>query len=188
MKKFMLYTTLLLAGHGFAGAKELLDADGVDMLTADTIYNVVNLHPDEANDRLYAVNYQLPGLLPRCTEMKAKKLSRKKFIFEVPSRGKTYTYIYHKAAAEDFRDHLKLYFATSCDTAKVKQLSKKDQEGIKIGRALLGMSREGVLLAMGRPPKHVNPVLDTYEWMYWRNKFARTAITFNDKGIVTGIR
>lgn len=188
MKKLLIATALLLGTHGFVGAKELLDANGVDMLTAEKVYNIVNLHPDEQNSRLYAVNYQLPSLLPRCTEINAKKLSRKKFIFEVPSRGKTYTYIYHKAAAEDFSEHLKLYFATTCDTSIVNSMSKKDQEGIKLGRALIGMTREGVLLAMGRPPKHVNPVLDVYEWMYWRNKFARTAITFNDKGIVTGIR
>jgi hypothetical protein len=188
MKKTLLLTLLLISSYSLAKSKEVLDANGVDMLTADKVYTIVNLHPDEQNSRLYTVNYQLPSLLPRCTEIKVKKFSRKKFIFEVPTRGKTYTYIYHKAAAEDLKDHLKLYFGTSCDEAKVKRMSKKDQEGIKIGRPILGMTREGVLLAMGRPPKHVNPILDTYEWMYWKNKFARTAVTFNDQGIVTGIR
>ena len=188
MKKLLVLTLLLVSSYSLAKSKQVLDANGVDIMTAEKVYTCVNLHPDEQNSRLHAVNYQLPALLPRCTEINVKKLSRKKFIFEVPTRGKTYTYYYHKAAAEDFRDHLKLYFGTTCDESIVKSMSKKDQEGIKIGRALLGMTREGVLLAMGRPPKHVNPVLDTFEWMYWRNKFARTAITFNDKGIVTGIR
>lgn len=188
MKKILLISLMLISSYGFAKSKEVLDANGVDMLTAEKVYTLVNLHPDEQNSRLYTVNYQLPSLLPRCTEIKVNKLSRKKFIFEVPSRGKTYTYIYHKAAVDKLDENIKLYFGTTCDKNVVSRMSKKDQDGIKMGRPLLGMTREGILLAMGRPPKHVNPVLDVSEWMYWRNKFARTAITFNDKGIVTGIR
>lgn len=188
MKSLFISIIIFMSSYGFAAKKEALDANGIDMMKAEKVYITTNLHPDEANSRLYAVNYQLPGLLPRCTEINVKKLSRKKFIFEVPSRGKTYTYINHKAAAEPFNEHLKLYFGTTCDSNKVKRMSKKDQEGIKAGRPLLGMTRDGILLAMGRPPKHVNPMLDVSEWVYWRNKWARTAITFNEKGIVTGIR
>ncbi|WP_317930841.1 hypothetical protein [Halioxenophilus sp. WMMB6] len=170
-------------------AASLLDDKGVDMLKADKVYLLSNLHPDEQNSRLYAVNYQLPALLPMCTEVVITKFNRKKMIFSVPSRGnREYTYLYHKAAAEPFEDHLKLFFGSSCDDSKVAKMSKKDQEGIKQGRPIVGMTKAGILLAMGHPPKHVNPTLDSTEWMYWRNKFARTAITFDDKGIVVGIR
>jgi len=70
----------------------------------------------------------------------------------------------------------------------MKSLSKIDQEGIASGRAQADMTREGVLFAMGRPPFHANPSLDAPEWLYWRNRFVRTAVQFDEKGIVINIR
>lgn len=187
--KHLLALLLIVTSYQVFAGSELIDENGVDLMSAPKVYTLVNLHPDEQNSRLYAVNYQLPAMLPLCTEVKLEKFGRKKLIFTIPSRGnREYTYLYHKAAAEPFDKHLLLFFGTECNTNKVKKLSKKDQEGVKRGEALAGMTRQGVLYAMGRPPKHVNPTLDTMEWMYWRNKFARKAVMFNEKGIVTGTR
>jgi outer membrane protein assembly factor BamE (lipoprotein component of BamABCDE complex) len=67
-------------------------------------------------------------------------------------------------------------------------LSKIDQDGIAAGRAQVGMTRQGVLYAMGRPPFHANPSLDSSEWMYWRNRFGKTAVQFDESGKVTNVR
>lgn len=190
MKRTILFLlfTLSLSIQAYAKGPDLVDKNGVDLLKADKVYTLVNLHPDEQNSRLYATNYQLDGLLPLCTEIKIQKLTKKALVFDVPSRSRTYTYLYHKSAIDPLNEHLKLFFGASCDASKVNKMSKKDQEGIKLGRALPGMTRDGVLLAMGYPPKHVNPVLDVSEWMYWRNKFVKTAVTFDEKGKVSGTR
>ena len=192
MKKTILFALMIfcLSINTYAKKPGLVDENGVDLFKAEKVFTLVNLHPDEQNSRLYATNYQLPALIPLCTEVKLQKLTRKALIFEVPSRSKTYTYLNHKSAVVPFNEHLQLFFGASCDAvkAKMKKMGKKDKEGIKLGRAMEGMTRDGVLLAMGRPPMHVNPVLDVSEWMYWRNKFGRTAVMFDDKGKVTGTR
>ena len=188
MKQLIAFLLVAVSVSAHAG-RTIIDENGVDLMKAQKVYTLVNLHPDEQNSRLYAVNYQLPGLIPLCTEVKLEKLGRKKLVFTVPDRGfREYTYYYHKAAAEPFDKHLTLFFGTTCNKNKVAQLSKKDQEGISKGVALPGMTKQGVLYAMGRPPKHVNPTLDTLEWMYWRNKFGRRAVMFDANGIVTGTR
>jgi hypothetical protein len=50
------------------------------------------------------------------------------------------------------------------------------------------MSKEGILFAMGRPPQHANPTLDSSSWLYWQNRFGKTAIEFDGKGKVSSIR
>ncbi len=177
----------VISTTAYAGSN-LMDDAGVDLFNAPKVYTLVNLHPDEQNSRMYAVNYQLPNLLPLCSEVKLNKLNRKKLEFLVVETGKSYTYLYHKAAAEPFEKHLLLFFGTQCNKKAVAKLSKKDREGIKIGRAMIGMTKKGVLYAMGNPPRHVNPSLEAREWIYWRNRFKRTAISFDNKGKVTGIK
>lgn len=190
MKKILVLSLLLaLPSVAMAKKKILVDEHGVNLLEADKVYTSVTLHPDNERGLLYTVNYQLPAILPRCTQVDITKLGRKKMRFRLTESNREYTFVYHKKSTPmPLNEYLGDFFTSKCSDAEVKKLSKIDQEGIAKGRALVGMTKEGVLLAMGRPPHHVNPTLDHFEWMYWRNRFARTAVTFDDKGLVSGIR
>lgn len=190
MKK-LLVMVLILVLPSMALAKKgvIVDEYGVNLLEAEKVYTSVVLHPDNVKALLYSVNYQLPAIMPRCSEVEITDLSKKKMRFRLVETGREYTFAYHKRSTPmPFSEYLSDFFVSKCSDAKVKKLSKKDQEGVGLGRALVGMTKEGVLLAMGRPPHHVTPSLDQLEWMYWRNKFARTAVTFDSKGVVTGVR
>lgn len=180
---------LLLSQFSMAGKKSLLDKDGVELFKSDKVYTLVNLHPDEARGLLYSTNYQLPSLLPRCTKVELKKISKKGLVFFVPDRGREYTYKYvPKHSIDSIQIHLRDFFGSKCNPNDVKKMSKADQEGIKQGMPVMGMTKKGVLMAMGRPPKHVNPTLDSDTWTYWRNKLARRVVTFDSKGKVTHIQ
>jgi hypothetical protein len=148
---------------------------------------LVNLHPDEVRGRLYAVNYQQPGLLPMCSEVKIDDIGRKRIKFTVKETGKQYSYDYHKSAVDPFPEHLKLYFGERCDMAKVKSFSKEEREAIKEGRARVGMSKDAVIFAMGYPPKHKTPSLEGNSWRYWMNRWNTKLIEFDDKGKVNKI-
>lgn len=154
-----------------------------------TMVTKVNLHPDQKRKVLYALNYQLPSLIPMCSTVKIEDISKKEieFVFE----GKTYTYVWDKhtkKAGQSLEENFKQYFGTSCDKAKVASLSQADQNGIKSGKPMVGMTKDGILFTMGRPPIHATPSLDSNTWMYWSNKWTRRAIDFDDKGVVTQIR
>jgi hypothetical protein len=159
-----------------------------DLVGKDGVVTLVNLHPDEARSKLYSANYLQPGLIPVCSEVKLVSYNPKALTVTVPSRNKTYTYEFHRAATEGFDAHLLKVFGTRCPKKTIEGLSKVDQEGIKAGRAVLGMSREGVIYAIGYPPASQTPVLDGPTWKYWKNRFDIQLIHFDDKGKVMQVK
>lgn len=168
--------------------KELRDETGANLLRSTRVYTLVNLHPDEERAKLSAVNYQQPGLIPMCSEVKLLELSTKRLKFRVIESNKDYYYFNHKAAAEPFERHLLHFFGRNCDLSEVHSLSEVDQEGIRLGEASPGMSKQGIIYALGYPPKHVNPNLENGKWMYWKNRFNRFIVVFDETGVVTEIR
>jgi hypothetical protein len=68
------------------------------------------------------------------------------------------------------------------------QLSPVDRKGIQMGTALEGMTRQGVIYAMGYPPPHRTPSLDSERWIDWRNRFNTFAVVFDPSGLVMGIQ
>ncbi len=151
-------------------------------------FTLVNLHPDNERSLLFAVNYQQPGLIPVCSEVEYLRLRRKSFHFRVASTDREYEYAYHKAAAEAFVDHLERFFGPSCPREELDALSELDRRGVREGRAIRGMSRRAVILAMGHPPRHVNPDANAPTLLYWRNRFNRLEILFGPDDRVAEIR
>ena len=166
----------------------LLSQAGDDLSSLAHVYTLTNLHPDEKNHRLYSVNYLQPGLIPVCSEIEVVDQGRKKFVFRVKATGRTYSYLDHKQSAEPFEDHLRRFFGTACDQNRIDSLGQKDKNGILTGTVSRGMTKQGVIFALGHPPRLENPdPMKSLRWKYWVNRFDTKAIEFNDKGIVTTI-
>ena len=66
-------------------------------------------------------------------------------------------------------------------------LSEKDQEGIKAGQALVGMTKGGVKIALGYPAMHKTPSTDLNKWVYWKRTIRTITVTFKD-GKVAAIK
>ena len=179
MKVRLVSLLLIAVSAASAGAANIKEGDKLQTLSV--------LHPDK--QEIHAMNYQLPERIPVCSEITVKKVSKSAMSFEYFGRDYEFVLDRHtKGADVTLQQAAQVYFGPKCDEAKMKSLSAIDQDGIAKGKAQAGMTREGVLLAMGRPPFHVNPSLDVPEWMYWRNRFVRTAVQFDDKGIVVNVR
>jgi hypothetical protein len=157
------------------------------LIGAPEVYTLVNLHPDEGRRRLYSVNYQQSGMLPRCTRVAIKSVNKKEMKFRLADSDREYTWLFHDSLRDSIERHLDKYFGRTCDADKPKRLSKLDQEGIAEGRALVGMSREGVILAIGYPPEHATPNMDANGWKYWKNKFGTMLVEF-ENGKVSRIK
>ena len=190
-----------LNGTGLSAGKTILFATVIGLLAmtaqamepedmvGQDVYLLTNLHPDEENARLYSTNYQLPGRLKVCTKVRITKLSKKKMKFELVDSPREYEYLLHKKSTpEGFSENIKKYFGPECPQAEIDGMSDIDKQGIKKARGLVGMTKRGIIIAMGYPPAHVTHDLDYEEWMYWMNKFSRDAIEFDDNGIVTNVR
>ena len=164
-------------------------ASAADIKAGDKLQTLSNLHPDSARREIQTINYQLPSRIPVCSDVTVKKISKGAMVFVYNDAEYEFVLDKHtKGADVSLQQAAQAFFGPKCDEAKLKALSKVDQDGIAAGRAQVGMTRDGVLFAMGRPPFHANPSLEVSEWMYWRNRFGRTAVQFDADGKVSNVR
>jgi hypothetical protein len=168
-------------------ARVLVASADVDypLVGASGVYTLVNLHPDEQRHRLYSVNYQQSGLIPRCSKVKIESVSTKKMTFRLLDADREYDYIFHDSLRDPIPKHLDKVFGKKCDPT-LGGMSEADRRGIRAGSVLPDMTKRGVTLAIGYPPEHATPSLDSDIWTYWKNRFTKMTVSFTN-GKVTGI-
>jgi hypothetical protein len=79
-------------------------------------------------------------------------------------------------------------YITSPNRVSLSNLSRIDQKGIANGKAYVGMSKDGVRMALGYPALHKTPSLKDNTWTYWRNRFATISVEFDAGGKVKRVR
>ena len=190
---YVLFAFLLLTG--VAGAAPLpRDAFPLRGMAGHYYFLGNNLHTDQTNGKVSSVNYQLRGdMIPWGTEVRIVRVAKKYLVFEDVAKRRQYRYgFYWKTrTAVPLKEHVERVFVKSIDELKkqVDGMSELDKDGIYEGRVKLGMSREGVLVAIGYPPEFANPeeLLTDREWMYWINRFERVVVGFGRNGQVNRI-
>ncbi len=171
---------------GCSSTMDVINQDNVDLVnTNQPIYTQVNLHPDAARKKLYTLNYLQEGFIPRCTKVDIVEANKKVMTFKVADTGLQYQYVWHKATG-DFQSGIVRDFGTSCP--KLSGLNATDKKGIQEGRVYKGMTKAGVLNAIGYPPAHVTPSTDMNTWVYWKNRFNKMNVLFNSQGLVENIQ
>lgn len=125
--------------------------------------------------------------------MKITFIGRNYLTFSDLETKQEYRYVFHGRTikAKKLKFHLGHVFVKDLGQVKARYavLSEKDKDGIYEGVVKLGMSKAGILMALGYPPEYViaNP-LKAKEWIYWRNRIQKTYITFNRQGRVAHIK
>jgi hypothetical protein len=172
-----------------------------NLLGRSDVVALTNLHPDPERNWLSAANYQQFGLIPVCSQVSLLELSsghlevgyqprnrpsrdRERLHFREEATRKTHEYFNRSDTGEPFQDHLARYFGDACPAA-LQTLSEIDRRGVSLGKPLVGMSKQGVIFAMGYPPLEATPSLDSKRWIYWLSRFDVEAVEFDDTGHVT---
>ncbi len=156
-------------------------------------YLACNLHADPSNNRLYSVNYQVPGnLLKWGTPVQILTASRKEIVFRNLDNNLKYHYYIHKRTLRvtSLHKHFNRVFTKNIQQlkAKVASLSSVDKQGIEEGRVLIGMSKQGVIIAIGYPPEFATPnPMHSNRWHYWYNRWSQFFVTFGKNGKVIDI-
>ncbi len=76
---------------------------------------------------------------------------------------------------------------TSPTPVAYDDLGEVDRQGIEAGKALVGMSKEGVKIALGYPARHRTPSLEDNRWTYWRGRHDTYVVEFDADGKVARI-
>lgn len=139
------------------------------------------LHPDTKAARLYSINYQQGGIIPICTPVHVVALDDAQMTFTVGAV--TYTYLFRSEfMVEGISVHLGRYFGDTCDRGDA--LPQVDRDGIAAGRVAPGMSKAGVIKAIGYPPPHSTGDLASPQWRYWKNRFDTFIVHFEGDTVV----
>ena len=157
-------------------------------------YNKYNIHAqtkDGVKAKASYANYTNPGeghvILPPGTELTITDKSRKSFTFTYDAGQKKVKYEFHQSrmgmSLDEYLDKI-----TAKQPPSLDELSKLDRQGVAEGRALVGMSREGVMTALGYPATHRTPSLEASTWIFWKNRFSTLAVEFDDAGKVKDVR
>jgi hypothetical protein len=141
------------------------------------VVTLVALHPNERRPELWTMNYQQDGFLPICTPVVIESVTAREMQFSVPSLSVRFHYRVDSSLREPFTAHLDRVFGTRCPP-ELEQLSAIDRDGIGRGIAQVGMTRQGVLFALGLPPADATPSLDMPVWRYWRTRHAALEVRF----------
>ncbi len=150
------------------------------------LYTLVNIHAPARGNRLSSVNYQGELLIPICTPVTFSRVTDREALFTLVTTGQPYRYVFHRRSLrEPINQHLARYFGTACPD--ISGLSPEDQSGVRDGRVYQGMTKQGVILAIGYPPQHRTPSLDGDVWRYWRTRMGTFEVYFQN-GFVAGIR
>lgn len=178
-------------------------AEGTSALAgAEMRYLKNNIHyqgrPDRGGRMVYRAsyaNYVDPGagheILPVNTKVDISVTSRsfrgRGLLIVDPESGRQIHFEYNE---RNMRIPMVEYIDLISSPKKVStgNLSAKDKKGIKDGKAYIGMTKDGIRMALGYPAAHRTPSLDNTEWVFWIDRFRTMLVQFSSSGIVIGIR
>ncbi|MEM9067251.1 MAG: hypothetical protein AAGE52_02055, partial [Myxococcota bacterium] len=148
---------LLLVVLGCGGGSYVVE-------TPDNLVLQTNLRADARGIMSSVQRWSATRVVPVCTPVRILRVSRREIRFE-DQAGNRYRYILHRSTRLPVEEHINRYFGQGCPNTQ--QMSAVDQQGIQTGQALPGMTKTGVVLALGYPPEHRTPTLDGPVWTYW---------------------
>jgi hypothetical protein len=68
--------------------------------------------------------------------------------------------------------------------AKIATWPAGVREAVRLGKVMLGMTKEQVIVSLGYPPLHQTPSLDAPQWKFWLTRVGTFLVVWDDKGRV----
>jgi len=154
--------------------------------------------PEKSGDKLYTqfslmyeknvhrtTNYRKGILLPVNSEVLLVKKSRSKIVVALEGGQRLTIDNIEKYSGENIDGIFSRTF--SPQKVDLTPFSELERSAIAAGEVKIGMSKKAVIVAIGYPPKHKTPSLESNQWRYWRNRFGTFVVHFED-GRVTRIQ
>jgi hypothetical protein len=183
----LLLVLLVWTGQGFA-------ENGV-------VYTKYNIHVEKrfsnSGEAVYKASYAnyvsspsgehiiLPpntGILP----VNKRRMFTKNYSFQIVDQNFSVVFEFdEKRMGMDFDQYMALI--TSPQPVSLDGLNEIDRKGVTDGKAYVGMTKQGVMTALGYPAVHKTPSLDNNTWTYWKNRFRTLGVVFDQSGTVSQI-
>ncbi len=174
----------------FSGADEVIAVKG----WKEEPKPVAEPEPEEPKDYWYAtanfhhvegvvswVNYQKGPIIPFNAKVEILDKGSSDVEFRVVETGAKYTFENDKGKSGYATWKLfKKWFSKEDQSGALKELSKKERRRVLGAEIRRGMSKDAVRMAIGPPPPHKTPSLNSSKWIYWNGKVDTMEVRFDD--------
>lgn len=192
MKKFLL--TVLLAGTAFFGsgvyrlmAASIADGDAAaDPAALYTAYTLWYENPK----KMSSVNYHVGAIIPAGSPVINVSIHGENIEFQLAGGGGGFSIQFIPKFHPGVRiaEFKKRLFVSEPLEERIKHFSEEEKSLVRKGAVENGMSKEAVLVSWGNPPEHQTPSTSAYTWFYWRNRFMKQSVDFDQGGKVINVR
>ncbi|MHB1307265.1 MAG: hypothetical protein ACYC23_09315 [Limisphaerales bacterium] len=147
-----------------------------DTNKATTYYTQFSLFHEGLNHR--TTNYRKGILVPANTPVTVVKTKKKHIVVKLPDGTDLTIENVQKYSGEGIdRIFLRTFSAEKVDLSK---FTDAERSAISSGSIETGMTKAAVLVALGYPPKHKTPSLESNQWRYWQNRFNTFVLHFKE--------
>ncbi len=108
------------------------------------------------------------------------RIYKRGFTIFLPEADEEILFEYNRTNMDGMTVREYLDLITSIKKVDYSHFSPLDQQGIAKGQPLPGMSRDGIMVALGYPARHRTPSLDEDTWVYWKDRFRIMKIQFSE--------
>lgn len=128
-------------------------------------------------------NYRRGTLVPINTQVTLLDAGRDRFKVRVESSGRNLVIENDRRHTDDSLEQA-FDRVLSPQPIDLSAFPPEQQQAIQEGKAIVGMAKDAVLLAMGPPPESGTPSRDSNQWRYWDTRMTSFVVTFDANGMV----
>jgi hypothetical protein len=155
---------------------------GASTLPGQTLYAQANLALNRGV--LSVVNYRQGTPLPIGTRVAVTGVSAKRITFTAEGNAAPLIFVNHRSSGVDIETAFLTFFGPEDPAAKLATLAEGERELVRQGLPAVGMSKAGVLLAIGPPPAAKTPSRDAPVWSYWNTRYTLFSVHYDGNGVV----
>jgi hypothetical protein len=184
-KRSILFLILLVGLVGTAGLRYACVAPPsryAPLFVNNTFYLCCNMY--YPSPRFHDANYQMRGtFIPLGTQVKVTAMTDAEVTFIDVASNRQFTWVKRYSRAP-LASLLGVWFVNENPRDTVDQFDESVRTLIYTGKAVPGMTKQQVILALGFPPEHKTPDTSLDVWTYWKQN--PYTVQFSN-GIVTSV-
>ncbi|MHC1764928.1 MAG: hypothetical protein AB9869_11610 [Verrucomicrobiia bacterium] len=178
LKNALVFSPVLLLGWQAAGAQAKREVDAVQK--GQAFFTRFSFFYEDLRHR--TTNYRKGILVPVNTQVQFVKAKRNDIVVQLPN-GKQLTIENVEPYSGENLDGI---FSRTFSTEKtnLSGFTEAERGAILAGEVKPGMRKSAVIVALGYPPKHQTPSLESSQWRYWQNRFNTFLVQFEKDQVV----
>lgn len=154
--------------------------------TDAALYTAYNIWFEKA-EKIYSINYKKGNIIPVGTAVDQVNIitaPAPHIQFRVMEWNQIFNIYFESRYYPDLtiEQLMERTFTSKNFETLVQNLTSVEIDGIKNAKILSGMSKQAVLIAYGFPPSHMTTTLDMNTWTYWRNRWVKDLVEFDEQG------